>query len=48
MGVSDKDRYKLKARMYMKFTGESGLDYGGLARLVCVCACAYVRMCDAY
>ena len=32
MGVSDKDRDKLKARLYMKFTGESGLDYGGLAR----------------
>lgn len=32
MGVSDKERDKLKARLYMKFTGESGLDYGGLAR----------------
>ena len=32
MGVSDKDKDKLKARLYMKFTGESGLDYGGLAR----------------
>ena len=36
MAVSDKDKVKLKARLYMKFTGESGLDYGGLARLVCV------------
>lgn len=32
MGVSEKDKDKLKARLYMKFTGESGLDYGGLAR----------------
>ena len=32
MGVAEKDKDKLKARLYMKFTGESGLDYGGLAR----------------
>ncbi|XP_065912323.1 E3 ubiquitin-protein ligase NEDD4-like [Dysidea avara] len=32
MAVSEKDKNKLKARLYMKFTGESGLDYGGLAR----------------
>ena len=32
MGVSEKDKDKLKTRLYMKFTGESGLDYGGLAR----------------
>lgn len=30
--VPEKDKDKLKARLYMKFTGESGLDYGGLAR----------------
>ena len=31
MGISDVE--KLKSRLYVKFEGESGLDYGGLARL---------------
>ena len=30
MGFSDVER--LKSRLYVKFEGESGLDYGGLAR----------------
>ena len=30
MGISDVE--KLKSRLYIKFEGESGLDYGGLAR----------------
>jgi len=30
MGISDAE--KLKSRLYIKFEGESGLDYGGLAR----------------
>lgn len=30
MGISDVE--KLKSRLYVKFEGESGLDYGGLAR----------------
>jgi len=45
MAISDKDKVKLKARLYMKFTGESGLDYGGLARCVRVCVCARARAC---
>ena len=30
MGVKNRDH--LKARMWVKFGGETGLDYGGLAR----------------
>ena len=30
MGISDVEH--LKSRLYVKFEGESGLDYGGLAR----------------
>ena len=30
MNISDTE--KLKARLYVVFDGESGLDYGGLAR----------------
>jgi len=45
MALSDKDKYKLKARLYMKFAGESGLDYGGLSRCACVCVCVCVCVC---
>ncbi|XP_065912418.1 uncharacterized protein [Dysidea avara] len=32
MSVKDADAEKLKSRLYIVFEGESGLDYGGLAR----------------
>jgi len=32
MAVKDADAEKLKSRLYIIFEGESGLDYGGLAR----------------
>lgn len=32
MGISEKDNHKLKSTLHINFTGESGLDYGGLAK----------------
>ena len=32
MGVADEDKDKLKATLHVKFDGESGVDFGGLAR----------------
>ena len=32
MGISKKDKHKLKSTLRINFTGESGLDYGGLAK----------------
>ena len=32
MGISKKDKHKLKSTLHINFTGESGLDYGGLAK----------------
>ena len=43
MGCKNKDH--LKTRLWVKFDGEKGLDYGGVSRSVCVCVGVCVCVC---
>jgi len=49
--VMKQQPYELRRRLYIMFKGEEGLDYGGIARLVClqtVLYCCFLSYCHEH